>query len=92
MPDVVDYIGIDTSGYLVYKPNTSCGTTQNLSQPDAQRFASAEAETDALVVKYKPTADELMEKIYESSQNAPLLFTNPTTRKVRKHYKPKFTL
>ena len=91
-PSDIGYIGIDTSGKPIYKPNTSCGTIPNLSSTDSQRFASAKAEMDAMVEKYKPIVDELVETIYESSQNAPLLFTNPTTRKARKHYKPKFTL
>lgn len=55
-------------------------------------IASAKSVMDAMAERYKPIADKLVEAIYESSQNAPLLFTNPTTRKARKHYKPKFTL
>lgn len=88
----IEYVGIDTSGKPIYKPNTSCGTIPRLSPTDSQRFASIKAEMDAMAEKYKPIADRLVEEIYKSSQNAPLLFTNPITRKARKHYKPKFTL
>lgn len=88
----IEYVGLDTSGNHIFKPNTSCGTIPKLSPTDSQRFASAKAEMDAMAEKYKPIADKLVEEIYKSSQNAPLLFTNPTTRKARKHYKPKFTL
>lgn len=69
-----------------------CGSITKLSPNDAERFAKVKAEMDAMAEKYKPIADKLVEEIYKSSQNAPLLFTNPTTRKARKHYKPKFTL
>lgn len=90
---IIEYVGMDTSGNPIYKPNTSCGTIPKLSLTDSQRFASAKAEMDAMAEKYKPVIDKLMDEIYESSQNAPLIFTNPTTRKPRKkHYKPKFTL
>ena len=88
----IEYVGIDTSGKPIYKPNTSCGTDLRQSPTDSQCFASAKTEMDAMAEKYKPIAEKLVEEIYKSSQNAPLLFTNPTTRKVRKRYKPKFTL
>lgn len=89
---IIEYVGFDTSGKPIYKPKTSCGTIPKQSPTDSQRFASAKAEMDAMAEKYKPIADKLVEEIYKSSQNAPLLFTNPTTRKARKYYKPKFTL
>ena len=69
-----------------------CGHITKPSPNDAERFAKSKSEMDTMVEKYKPIVDKLVEEIYESSQNAPLLFTNPTTRKARKHYKPKFTL
>ena len=87
-----EYVGLDTGGNPIFKPNTSCGIIPQLDPTDSQRFASAKAEMDAMAIKYKPIADRLVKEIYESSQNAPLLFTNPTTRKARKHSKPKFTL
>lgn len=82
MSSVADDIRIDTS----------CGTIPKHDPSHAERMASLKAEVDALAKEYKPIVDKLMEGIYESSQKAPLLFTNPTTRKARKHYKPKFTL
>lgn len=88
----IEYVGIDASGMPIYKPNTSCGTIPKLSQTDSLRIASTKAEMDAMAYKCKPIVDKLMQEIYESLQNTPLLFTNPTTRKARKHYKPKFTL
>ena len=91
-PSDIDYIGIDTSGNPIYKPKTSCGTIQKPSPTFAERLAQVKTEMDAMAEKYKPIAEKLVEEIYKSSQNAPLLFTNPTTRKVRKRYKPKFTL
>lgn len=69
-----------------------CGSITKPSPNDAERFAKSKSEMDTMVEKYNPIVDKLVEEIYESSQNAPLLFTNPTTRKVRKRYKPKFTL
>lgn len=89
---IIEYVGLDTGGKPIYKPKTSCGTIPKPSPSHAERMASLKAEVDALAKEYKPIVDKLMEEIYESSQNAPLLFTNPTTRKARKHYKPKFTL
>lgn len=68
------------------------GSITKPSPNDAELFAKVKTEMDAMAEKYKPIADKLFEEIYKSSQNAPLLFTNPTTRKARKHYKPKFTL
>lgn len=69
-----------------------CGSITMSSPNDVERFAKVKTEMDAMAEKYKPIADKLVEEIYKSSQNAPLLFTNPTTRKARKYYKPKFTL
>lgn len=92
MSSVADDIGMDTSGKPIYNPDTSCGTIPKHDPSHAEQMASLKAEVDALAKEYKPIVDKLMEGIYESSQKAPLLFTNPTTRKARKHYKPKFTL
>lgn len=89
---IIEYVGIDTTGKPIYKPKTSCGTITKPSPTHAERMASLKYEVDALAKEYKPIIDKLMEEICKSSQKAPLLFTNPTTRKARKHYKPKFTL
>lgn len=67
-----------------------CGSITKPNPNDVEYFVKSIA--DATVEKYKPIADKLVEEIYKSSENAPLLFTNPTTRKARKYYKPKFTL
>ena len=112
----IEYVGLDTSGNPIDKPNTSCGTIPKLGPTDLQRFASAKAEMDAMAIKYKPIADRLVKEIYESSQKPIELLSEETTqqihkafediqktmdkdfpmafakRKVRKHYKPKFTL
>lgn len=64
----IEYVGLNTSGNPIYKPNTSCGTIPQLSSTDAQRFASAKAELDAMAYKLKPIADELVEEICKSSQ------------------------
>ena len=69
-----------------------CGSITKPSPNDAERFAKLKSEMDTMTEKYKPIADKLVEEIYKSSQNAPRLFTNSTTRKARNHYKPKFTL
>lgn len=90
---------MDNNGLLFFyngKPirqgDFGCGHITKPNPSHAERMASLKAEVDALAKEYKPIVDKLMEEIYESSQKAPLLFTNPTTRKARKHYKPKFTL
>lgn len=80
------------NGKPIHYGDFGCGMISKPSPNDAERFAKVKTEMDAMVEKYKPIADKLVEEIYKSSQNAPLLFTNPTTRKARKHYKPKFTL
>ena len=80
------------NGKLIQQGGFGCGHITKPSPSHAERMASLKAEVDALAKEYKPIEDKLMEEIYKSSQNAPLLFTNPTTRKARKHYKPKFTL
>ena len=69
-----------------------CGRLTVADPTLEQRIARLKSEQECIAEKYKPIADKLVEEIYKSSQNAPLLFTNPTTRKARKHYKPKFTL
>lgn len=80
------------NGKPLHVGDFGCGSITMSSPNDAERFAKLKSEMDAMAEKYKPIADKLVEEIYKSSQNAPLLFTNPTTRKVRKRYKPKFTL
>ena len=99
----IEYVGLDTSGNPIYKPNTSCGTIPQLSATDALRLESAQA-------------DKLMQEIFESSQKPIELLSEETAqqinesfknirktmdkgfpmvfakRKARKHYKPKFTL
>jgi hypothetical protein len=80
------------NGKPIHYGDFGCGMISKPSPNDADRFAKVKTEMDAMAEKYKPIADKLVEEIYKSSQNAPLLFTNPTTRKARKYYKPKFTL
>jgi hypothetical protein len=80
------------NGKPIHYGDFGCGMISKPSPNDAERFAKVKTEMDAMAEKYKPIADKLVEEIYKSSQNAPLLFTNPTTRKARKYYKPKFTL
>lgn len=80
------------NGKPLHVGDFGCGSITMSSPNDAERFAKLKSEMDTMAEKYKPIADKLVEEICESSQNAPLLFTNPTTRKVRKRYKPKFTL
>lgn len=84
---IIEYIGFDTSGKPIYKPKTSCGTTQNLSQPDAQRFASAKTEMDAMAEKYKPIVDKLMEEILESSQKPIELLSEETAQQINEVFK-----
>lgn len=80
------------NGKPLYFGDFGCGSITMSSPNDVERFAKLKSELDTMTEKYKPIADKLVEEIYKSSQNAPLLFTNSTTRKVRKRYKPKFTL
>lgn len=82
----IEYVGIDTSGKPIYKPNTSCGTIPKLSPTDSQRFASAKAKMDAMVEKYKPIADKLMEEIYESSQKPIELLSEETAQRISKAF------
>ena len=79
-------------GIPIHYGDFGCGHITKPNPNDAERFAKVKTKMDAMAEKYKPIADKLVEEIYKSSQNAPLLFTNPTTRKARKYYKPKFTL
>ena len=82
----IEYVGLDTSGNPIYKPNTSCGTIPKLSPSDAQRFASAKAEMDAMAVKYKPIIDKLMEEIYDISQKPIELLSEGTTQQINKAF------
>lgn len=91
---IIEYIGFDTSGKPIYKPNTSCGTIPQLNPSHAERMASLKAEVDDADEKYKPLIDSLYEEMYKITQVPPFShsFTNSPKRKARKHYKPKFTL
>lgn len=82
----IEYVGLDTSGNPIYKPNTSCGTIPQLSSADAQRSASAKAEMDAMAVKYKPIADKLMQEVFESSQKPIALLSEATAQQISKAF------
>ena len=82
----IEYVGINTSGKPIYKPNTSCGTIPKLSPTDSQRFASAKAEMDAMAEKYKPIADKLVEGIYKSSQKPIELLGEETAQQIHKAF------
>ena len=86
LPSVTDYIGIDTSGKPIYKPNTSCGTIPQLSATDSQCFATAKSEMDTMAEKYKLIADELVEEIYESSQKPIELLSEETAQQIHKAF------
>lgn len=85
-PSDIDYIGIDTSGKPIYKPNTSCGTIPKLSPTHAERMASLKAEVDAMAVRYKPTVDELMREIYENSQKPIELLSEAAAQQINKAF------
>lgn len=82
----IEYIGIDTSGKPIYKPNTSCGTIPKLSPTDSQRFASAKVEMDAMAEKYKPIADKLIEEIYKRSQEPIIPLEETTAQRINKAF------
>ena len=82
----IEYVGIDTSGNPIYKPNTSCGTIPQLSPTDSQRFASAKAELDAMAYRLKPIVDELMQEIFESSQKPIELLSEATAPQINKAF------
>lgn len=82
----IEYVGIDTSGNPIYKPNTSCGTIPKLSPTDSQRISSAKAELDAMPYKLKPIADELVEEIYKSSQKPIDLLSEATARQINEAF------
>lgn len=76
------------NGKPIRQGDFGCGTITKPSPTHAERMASFKSEVDAMAEKYQPIVDELMREIYDSPQK-PIAFT---TRKARKHYKPKFTL
>lgn len=82
----IEYVGLDTNGNPIYKPNTSCGTIPKLSPTDSQRFASAKAEMDAMAEKYKPIVDELMQEIFESSQKQIELLSEAPAQQINKAF------
>ena len=82
----IEYVGIDTSGKPIYKPNTSCGTIPKHDPTHAERIASLKAEVDAMAEKYKPVIDELMDKIYESSQKPIELLSEETVQQISKAF------
>lgn len=82
----IEYVGIDTSGKPIYKPNTSCGTIPKPSPSHAERMASLKAEVDALAKEYKPIVDNLMEEIYESSQKPIELLSEETAQRINKAF------
>ena len=82
----IEYVGIDTSGNPIYKPNTPCGTILKLSPTDSQRIASAKAELDAMAYKLKPIADELVEEIYKSSQKPIKLLSEVTAQQTNEAF------
>ena len=82
----IEYVGIDTSGKPIYKPNTSCGTIPKPSPTHAERMASLKAEVDAMAEKYTPVIDKLMEKVYESSQKPIKLLSEETAQQISKAF------
>lgn len=82
----IEYAGLDTSGNITFKPNTSCGIIPQLYPTDSQRFASAKAEMDAMAIKYKPIADKLVEEIYKSSQKPIELLSEETAQRVNEAF------
>lgn len=82
----IEYVGIDTSGRPIYKPNTSCGIIPKPSPSHAERMASLKAEVDALAEEYKPVIDKLMEEIYESSQKPIELLSEETVQQINKAF------
>lgn len=82
----IEYVGIDTSGKPIYKPNTSCGTNLRQSPTDSQCFASAKTEMDAMAEKYKPIVDELMREVFESSQKPIELLSEDTAQQINKAF------
>ena len=86
-----DWVDEGGSATIPWNGN-SCGRLTVADPTLEQRIARLKSEQECIAEKYKLIADKLVEEIYESSQKTPLLFTNPTTRKARKHNKPKFTL
>lgn len=82
----IEYVGLDTNGNPIYKPNTSCGTIPKLSPTHAERMASLKAQVDAMAVRYKPTVDELMREIYENSQKPIELLSEATAQQITKAF------
>lgn len=82
----IEYVGIDTSGKPIYKPNTSCGTIPKPSPSHAERMASLKAEVDALAKEYEPIVDKLIEEIYESSQKQIELLSEETAQRINKTF------
>lgn len=74
------------NGKPLRQGNFGCGTIPKLSPTDAQRFASAKAEMDAMAEKYKPIADKLVEEIYESSQKPIELLSEDTVQQIHKAF------
>lgn len=87
MSSVADDIGIDASGKLRYKPDTSCGTIPKHDPSHAERMASLKAEVDALAKEYKPIVDKFMEEIYESSQKPIELLSEETAQQINEVFK-----
>lgn len=99
----IEYVGLDTSGNPIFKPNTSCGTIPQLSATDALRLESAQADKlmqeilDSSQKPIKLLSEETAQRINKAFENIrktmekdfPMAFAK---RKARKHYKPKFTL
>ena len=85
----IEYVGLDTSGNPIYKPNTSrtsCGTILKSDLTDSQCFASAKAVMDAMAEKYKPIADKLMQEVFESSQKPIELLSEETAQQINKAF------
>lgn len=82
----IEYVGIDTSGKPIYKPNTSCDTIPKPSPSLAERLVSLKAEVDTTTEKSRPVIDELMEEIYESSQKPIELLSEETTQQINKSF------
>jgi hypothetical protein len=83
----IEYVGIDTSGKPIYKPNTSCGTIPKPSPSLAERMVSLKAEVDTTTEKCRPVIDKLMEEIYESSQKPIGLLSEETAQRLDKAFK-----
>ena len=74
------------NGKPIRQGDFGCGHITKPSPNDAERFTKLKTEMDAMIEKYKPIADKLVEEIYKRSQKPIELLSEETAQRISKAF------